>query len=121
MSEPGKLFDYQADMNITKHLGGQSASEELVEMCGVNKDSYVLDIGCGVGATPCYLAKEYLCRVVGVDILPAMVKRSREKAQREGVEDRVEFRVADTQNLPFDAEIFNVVLTESVTAFPVDK
>ena len=106
---------------MTKHLGSVQTTDELVRLCGVGADSYELDVGCGAGVTPCYLAKEYLCRVVGVDILPAMVKRSREKAQREGVEDRVEFRVADTQNLPFDAEIFNVVLTESVTAFPVDK
>jgi ubiquinone/menaquinone biosynthesis C-methylase UbiE len=59
--------------------------------------------------------------VVGVDILEAMVERSRERAKREGVMDRVEFKVADAQNLPFEDSLFDAVITESVTAFPADK
>ena len=40
---------------------------------------------------------------------------------REGVEDRVEFRVADAQNLPFDEALFDVVLCESVATFIRDR
>jgi ubiquinone/menaquinone biosynthesis C-methylase UbiE len=50
-----------------------------------------------------------------------MVERAREAAQREGVTDRTEFRVADAQDLPFDDETFDAVITESVAAFPEDK
>jgi ubiquinone/menaquinone biosynthesis C-methylase UbiE len=50
-----------------------------------------------------------------------MVERSKERAQREGVADRVEFRVADAQDLPFEGDLFDAVITESVTAFPEDK
>jgi ubiquinone/menaquinone biosynthesis C-methylase UbiE len=50
-----------------------------------------------------------------------MVERSRERASRNGVTNRVEFRVADAQNLPFDKDLFDAVITESVTAFPDDK
>ena len=121
MSKPKTLFEYQADMNVTKHMGGQKASEELVGMCGVNKDSYGLDIGCGVGATPCYMAKQIGCRVVGVDLSQAMIDRSIERAREDGVDDLVEFRVADAQELPFDNELFDVVMAESVTVFPPDK
>ena len=35
--------------------------------------------------------------------------------------DRVEFRVADAQDLPFEDDLFDAVITESVTAFPEDK
>jgi ubiquinone/menaquinone biosynthesis C-methylase UbiE len=50
-----------------------------------------------------------------------MIDRSRERAKREGVADRVEFRVADAQDLPFEDGLFDAVITESVTAFPEDK
>lgn len=50
-----------------------------------------------------------------------MVARSRERAEREKVTDRVEYRVADAQDLPFDADRFDAVITESVTVFPEDK
>ncbi|MDH5792766.1 MAG: methyltransferase domain-containing protein, partial [Candidatus Bathyarchaeota archaeon] len=43
------------------------------------------------------------------------------RAEREGMNDRVEFRVADAQDLPFEDGLFDAVITESVTAFPEDK
>ncbi len=121
MEKQPTFFDFAAEVGLTKHIGSLEATEALVELCHVGKDKYVLDVGCGVGATPCFLAKKYGCRVVGVDILPAMVERSRERAKRERVTDGVEFRVADAQDLPFEDDLFDAVITESVTAFPKDK
>jgi len=110
-------FELQASWGMTKHMGGLKATRELVELCHINKGKYVLVVGCGVGITPCYLAKRYGCRVVGVDFSERMVDRSNERAKREGVEDRVEFRVADAQNLPFEDALFDAVISESVNAF----
>ncbi len=115
------FFDFAAEAGLTKHFGGLEATEELVDLCGIGEDSYVLDVGCGVGQTPCYLAKKHGCRVVGVDINEGMIERSRETAEREGVTEKTEFRVADAQNLPFMDGTFDAVVTESVTVFPEDK
>jgi arsenite methyltransferase len=115
------FFDFAAEVGLTKHLGGVAATEELAELCRIDEGSYVLDVGCGAGATPCFLAKRYGCRVVGVDNSERMIERSRERAKREGVAGRVEFRVADAQDLPFEDGLFDAVITESVTAFPEDK
>ena len=114
-------FALQADWGITKHMGGLKATRELIELCHINKDKYVLVVGCGVGITPCYLAERYGCRVVGVDLSERMIDRSKERAKREGVEDRVEFRVADAQKLPFEDALFDAVISESVNAFIEDK
>ncbi len=119
--EKPHFFDFAAEAGLTKHFGGLGATEELVELCHVGEGSHVLDVGCGAGQTPCYLARRHGCRVVGVDILEAMIERSRERAEREGVTDRVEFRVADAQDLPFEDDTFDAVITESVTVFPEDK
>ena len=35
--------------------------------------------------------------------------------------DRVEIKLADAQDLPFEDNLFDAVITESVTAFPEDK
>ena len=115
------FFDFAAEAGLTKHFGGLDATEELVELCKIGEDSYVLDVGCGVGHTPCYLAKRHGCRVVGVDINMRMIERSRETAEREGVSEMTEFRVADAQELPFMDETFDAVITESVTVFPEEK
>jgi len=115
------FFDFAAQVGLTKHIGGLDATEALVQLCHIGGGSYVLDVGCGVGVTPCYLAKKHSCRVVGVDILEKMVERSRERAAKENLAYMVEFRVADAQDLPFEDGMFDAVITESVTAFPEDK
>jgi arsenite methyltransferase len=119
-SEPS-YFELQAYVGTTKHMGGLEVTKALMELCYINKDTYVLDAGCGVGATACYLAKRYGCKVVGVDLSEEMIARSHERARREGVEDSVEFRVADVRDLPFDDALFDVVICESVATFVEDK
>jgi ubiquinone/menaquinone biosynthesis C-methylase UbiE len=121
MSKQHDFFDFAAEVGLTKHIGGLEASDELFDLCHISKEKYVLDVGCGAGVTPVLLAKRIGCKVVGVDISEGMVRRSRERARREGVADRVEFQVADAQALPFDDNSFDAVITESVTAFPADK
>jgi ubiquinone/menaquinone biosynthesis C-methylase UbiE len=121
MGNEQTFFDFAAEVGLTKHLGGVGATEELIELCHIGEGKYVLDVGCGAGVTPCFIAKRYGCRVVGVDISEGMVERSKERAKREGVADRVEFRVADAQDLPLEDDLFDAVITESVTAFPEDK
>jgi arsenite methyltransferase len=121
MEKEQHFFDFAAEAGLTKHLGGVEATDTLAELCHIEEGKVVLDVGCGVGATPVYLAKRYGCRVVGVDIVARMIERCEERARREGVADKTEFRVADAQDLPFDDNLFDAVITESVAAFPEDK
>jgi arsenite methyltransferase len=121
VEEAPTYFELHAYSGATKHMGGLSTTKELIELCGIDERSYVLEVGCGTGATARYLAKKLGCRVLGVDIRPSMIERARERAARARVEDRVEFRVADATDLPFEDATFDVVLAESVTTFIEDK
>jgi arsenite methyltransferase len=121
VEEDPTYLELHAYTGATKHMGGLSTTKELVELCGIDENSYVLEVGCGVGATACYMAKKLGCRIMGVDIRPSMIERARERAARQHVEDRVEFRVADATDLPFEDGSFDAVLVESVTTFIEDK
>ena len=121
MKHTDQFFDFAAQIGLTKHLGGQEATKELIDRTRITPLSYVLDVGCGVGVTACHLARCMGCRVMGVDINPHMVARSRVRAKHLKLTDLVEFQQADAMKLPFEDDSFNVVITESVTAFPEDK
>lgn len=114
-------FDIQAEMGVTKHAGGMDATKELVELCRVDEDKILLVVGCGSGISACRIAKMYGCRIVGIDLSGAMVEVSSNRAEKQGLADRVEFRVADARELPFENNTFDAVISESVTAFPEDK
>ena len=114
-------FEFQSVMGVTKHMGGLKATRELIESCCIDEGKCVLEVGCALGRTSCYIAKGHGCRVVGVDISEMMIDRSKERAKREDVEDRVEFRVADAQSLPFEDATFDAVIGESVIAFLEDN
>jgi SAM-dependent methyltransferase len=111
----------QSSWGVTKHPGGKRATDELAAMCHIGPDSYVLVVGCGMGATPCHLAKKVGCRVMGIDLSAKMVEWTTRRARGERLQDKVECRVADAQALPFDDTTFDAVICESVNAFVPDK
>ena len=114
-------LDMKAHVGITEHYGGFEATNELLSLCHIEDAREVLNVGCGIGVGPVYIAKVYSCRVVGVDISEKMIEWSRQRAREEGVEDRVELRTADVLEVPFEADRFDVVIVESVLAFVEDK
>jgi arsenite methyltransferase len=115
------LFQLQLDLNYTRHLGSQTATDRLVELCRIGANTRVLDVGCGVGITACNMARTYGCKVIGVDLREGMIQRAMERARKQGVEDDTAFMVANALSLPFPDHAFDVVLAESVLAFIEDK
>jgi len=114
-------FDVQAAWGISKpHYGGLKSTKELLRMCHLNRDKYVLDVGCGAGITPCYISEKFGCRVVGVDISEKMISLAKERARRKKMEE-LEFKKADAQDLPFEDGTFDLVISESVVSFVQDK
>jgi ubiquinone/menaquinone biosynthesis C-methylase UbiE len=116
-----KYLDMQAYVGITKHIGSRAATDELLSLCHIENAREVLNVGCGIGISSAYIAKRYGCRVVGVDISEKMIEWSRKRAHQERVEDKVEFRVGDILDLPFEDDRFDAVIVESVIAFVDDK
>ena len=72
----------------------------------------VLEIGCGTGVLARKLARwPNVATVTGTDIAAALVDEARRLAADL---DNLSFRVADARELPFEADVFDVVLFDSV-------
>ena len=118
---PATYFDLQAYWGVTKHMGGRRATEELISLCGVDADSLVLEVGCGVGVTTSILANAIGCRVAALDRNLMMLFRARDRAVRNGNDVKTLFVCAEAEHLPFRESVFDVVMSESVTTFALNR
>jgi hypothetical protein len=55
-----KYLDFQAYVGITKHNGGFAATDELHALCHMAGARQVLEVGCGIGVGPAYMARQSL-------------------------------------------------------------
>ena len=62
--------------------------------------THVVDLGCGVGASLCYLARLLPISGTGVTLSPIQVRAARERIEAEGLSDRVACIEGDFGNLP---------------------
>jgi SAM-dependent methyltransferase len=73
----------------------QQVVDRMLQIAQVGRDDVVYDLGCGDGRLVITAAKKYGARGVGVDFDLNRVKESQANAQKEGVEQLVEFRQQD--------------------------
>ena len=52
--EPTYL-DIQAEVGVTKHMGGYAATDALHRLCYLEEAQEVLEVGCGIGVGPAYI------------------------------------------------------------------
>jgi hypothetical protein len=67
----------------------------MLQIARVNAQDYVIDLGSGDGRIVITAAKQFGARGSGVEIVPDLVKKSRENAITAGVAQRAEFREED--------------------------
>lgn len=83
--------------------------------CGYNKQTLILDIGCGTGRHSIELAKRGY-NVTAIDLSEAQLKRAGEKAAAEGLD--IKFLKMDARNLEFNNE-FDMAIMICEGAFPL--
>jgi ubiquinone/menaquinone biosynthesis C-methylase UbiE len=114
-------FQFLSRLGLTKHYGSLDATRELARLTGIQPGQLVLDLGCGVGATPVFLAEEYQTLTIGADLIEGMLPQGLRRAEDHQVEDITGFLAADARLNPFPNDCFDVVLLESVNVFFEDK
>ena len=103
------------------HIRGRAATLELARAASVDSTKRVLDVGSGVGGTARCLAREFGCRVTGIDLTDEYCRAAAMLAARIGLAELVDYRQGDATNLPFPEGSFDVVWTEHVAMNIPDK
>lgn len=103
------------------HIRGRAATLELARAASVDSGKRVLDVGSGVGGTSRCLAREFGCRVTGIDLTDEYCRAAAMLSDRIGLADLVDYRQGDATNLPFADASFDIVWTEHVAMNIPDK
>ena len=95
--------------NLAKVLATSAYSAELLcESVRLHARERVLDVATGSGNTAMAAARRR-AQVVGVDFLPSLLQRARERAAAEQLE--IDYREGDAEKLPFGDGEFDCVLS----------
>ncbi|OAF13725.1 class I SAM-dependent methyltransferase [Bradyrhizobium neotropicale] len=103
------------------HTRGLAATADLAKLAGIAADMSVLDVGAGVGGPARFLATNYGCRVIGVDLSDPFVLAARYLTARTGQSERVSFETASAMELPFDDGRFDVAWLQHVAMNVPDR
>ncbi len=103
----------QTAMDRTNHIMAQKA--------GIQRNSEVLDVGCGYGASAIFLAKEYGCTVVGQNISERELELAAERAVEAGLTDKVRFEYGDFHEIPSPDNSFDVIWSQEAFLHGADK
>jgi ubiquinone/menaquinone biosynthesis C-methylase UbiE len=97
------------------------ATVERFATLPMRADMTVLEVGCGIGDTACYLAKQVVPhgQVVAFDQSRELVELGRQRAAAAGI-DNIEFVCAKAQEFKFDRESFDLVHTRFVLSYMRD-
>jgi ubiquinone/menaquinone biosynthesis C-methylase UbiE len=81
-------------------------AEQLFESLDVHSTERVLDVATGSGNAALAAARRG-CEVIGIDYVPSLLERARERSVAEGVQAR--FEEGDAEVIPFEDASFDVV------------
>jgi ubiquinone/menaquinone biosynthesis C-methylase UbiE len=86
-------------------------SAHLVRVCNISSNDNILDVACGTGNTA-ITAKRLKrdAKVTGIDFTPELLAQAKEEAALAEAED-IEWKEGNVQDLPFEDESFDVVLS----------
>jgi ubiquinone/menaquinone biosynthesis C-methylase UbiE len=105
----------------TLHPGGVALTKRTAELAELRHGLTVLDVSSGRGTQSIYYAKEFGAKVTGIDISAEMVQTAYLNAEREGIQERAQFKIGDSQDLPFEDNSFDVVINECAVGIPDDS
>ncbi len=102
-------------------LSGVESSDAMIAATGIDAETRVLDIGCGVGGPTLHLAETTGCHATGIDLMEWHAEEAAARAVTRGLGSRTVFKAGDATNLPFDDASFDVVWSQDAWCHVPDK
>ncbi|WP_457551811.1 methyltransferase domain-containing protein, partial [Desulfobacula sp.] len=84
------------------HTGGAVATIGLLKKTNLACHAKILDAGCGIGGSSRLLARQFDCKVMGIDLADKFIDAAIFLTQCTRLENRVTFQQGSVLDLPFE-------------------
>lgn len=84
--------------------------KKTIQKLALNRPSHILDVATGTGDFAVAATKIQNARIVGIDISAGMLQVAQGKIMKKGLDNRVEFLKADSEDLPFEKHTFDAAI-----------
>lgn len=103
------------------HTRGKESTIEIANLAQLQSHHMVLDVGCGLGGSARYIAKQYDCSVIGIDLTDEYIEVANQLTEFVKLGKKVTFKQGSALDLPFSSESFDIVWTEHAQMNISDK
>jgi ubiquinone/menaquinone biosynthesis C-methylase UbiE len=83
------------------HIGGRQASVHFLDQLAITGSQTLLDIGCGLGGSARFAAKQYGAQITGIDLTSEYVETGQVLCDWVGLSDRIKLHHGSALSLPF--------------------
>lgn len=101
--------------------GGIRTVIDFINNNNITKDTKILEIGTSTGFTAIELALRTDAQITSIDINPNSIEIAKTRAKSLGIENRIEFLVADAMNLPFENQKFDIIFSGNIISYIPDR
>ncbi len=113
------LYEFQGYIGAmtSPTFGGWDGTDKLIELLNIknmNKPR-ILEVGCSTGYITRYIAQNFDCEIMGVDLSELLIDIAREEVLKSNLTN-VSFEIANVEQLPFPDNSFDIVYGEAITA-----
>jgi SAM-dependent methyltransferase len=104
------------------HIGGIQSSQQLLHQAGIKPETTGVDLCCCTGAGMRFLIRfASAARMHGIDATDKMVEVGRKRTRDEGLNDKVEFTLADASDTKLPSGMADFVWGEDAWCYVEDK
>jgi len=102
-------FGYYPNINdkISEFEAQDKLHDLLIDKLEIRPNSYILDAGSGRGVVSSYIAKKKEVKIVGVDLVPYIVKKAQERAVALKLENKLKYINTSYEKLSFENNTFD--------------
>ena len=94
------------------HTRGKESTIEISKLAEIQPDHSILDVGCGLGGSARYIADQFGCSIMGIDLTKEYIDVAKKLTEYVGLTDKISFKQGSALELPFPSDHFDIVWTE---------